>query len=126
MSDQLGAPTIQINNVTVAVKPNSVSYTKGYGDKNFRSESTGGDEVDVIMTEDAETKKSMFKATFIMKKSLDATLDAWQDNGNANSILMSQGDFSIPFRKMGVVGDPERNTGADGEVEVEFCGLPVR
>jgi hypothetical protein len=126
MADDLGAPTVQINNVTVAVKPNSISYKKGYGDRNVRSESAGGNSIETVMTEDAETKKSMFKATFIMKQSMDALLDEWMDNGNTNTIRMSQGSFSVPFRKMAVVGEPERITGADGEVEVEFCGQPVR
>lgn len=125
MPRTLENPTVQINNITIPVKPNSLSYKTGRGDRNIRVQSAGGDSIETVMTEDAETKKSMIKATFLMTKDIDASVIDWMDKRDENSIRLSEGDFTKSFRKMAVVSEPELNTGADGEVEVEFEGPPV-
>jgi len=125
MAKTLENPTVQINDVTIPIKPNSLSYKTGRGDRNVRSQSAGGDSIETVMTEDAETKKSMVKATFIMTKDVDASVIDWMDNRDENTIRLSQGDFTKSFRKMAVLGEPEMPTGADAEVEVEFEGPPV-
>ena len=125
MPRTLENPTVQINDVTIPIKPNSLSYKTGRGDRNIRAQSAGGNSIETVMTEDAETKKSMVKATFLMTKDVDASVIDWMDNRDENSIRISEGDFTKSFRLMAVVGEPELNTGADGEVEVEFCGPPV-
>ena len=55
----LSNPTVQVNDDTIAIVPNSIEYKTGIGDKNVKSQSAGGNSIEVVITEDAETKKSM-------------------------------------------------------------------
>ncbi len=77
----------------------------------------------MVVTEDAETKKSMVKFSLRNTKKNQDLLDGWQDNLQ-NTIRASQGDFVVPFRQMVVTNDPETATGADGSLEVIFEGAP--
>lgn len=120
----LSNPTVEVNNDAIAVIPNSIVYKKGKGEKNVRSQSAGGNSIEIIVTENAETKKGMFKCSLTNTKTNQDLLDSWQDN-DANTIRLSQGDFVISFRGMVVTSDPEISTGADGNLEVEFEGQPA-
>jgi len=120
----LSNPTVEVNNDVVAIIPNSLSYKKGKGDRKALPQSSGGNAIDIVVTEDAETKKSMVKFSLRNTKANQDRLDSWQDE-EQNTIRLSQGDFVIPFRQMVVTGDPETETGADGKLEVMFEGAPV-
>ena len=54
----LSVPGITVNNVPIAIVPNSFKYRKGAGETKVRAASTGGGGVNSIHTEDAETKVS--------------------------------------------------------------------
>jgi len=118
----LANPTVQVNDVTIGIVPNSVSYKSGKGDRNVRAESAGGDSVDVVVTENAETKVSMVKFKLYNTKSNDEKLRGWQTNADGNTIQLSDGDFVRSFASMYVTSDPEIAVGADGEIEIEFMG----
>ena len=126
MGRTLSNPTVEVNDIIIAIKPNSLSFKKGKGDKNVRAQSAGGNSIDTIITEDAETKVSMVKFMLITTKEGIELLDGWEDAGDSgNTVRLSDGDFVVSFRKMVVTTEPERGTGADGETEVEFHGQPV-
>lgn len=120
----LSNPTVEVNNDAIAVIPNSIVYKKGKGEKNVRSQSAGGNSIEIIVTENAETKIGMFKCSLTNTKTNQDLLDSWQDS-DANTIRLSQGDFVISFRQMVVTSDPEVSTGADGSLEVTFEGQPA-
>ena len=120
----LSNPTVEVNNDTIGVVPNSISYMKGKGEKNVRPQSAGGNSVEMIITDNAETKKGMVKFSLYNTKANQDLLDAWQDS-NANTIRLSQGDFVVSYRGMVVTSDPEVSTGADGSFEVAFEGQPA-
>lgn len=121
----LSNPAIQVGNKSIAIKPNSLVYKSGKGDKNVRSQSAGGASIENVVTEDAETKKSMVKFTLFNTKTNIDNLEEWQDAVNGNSIEFSDGAFQKAFRQMVVTGDPEISLGAEGETEIEFEGLPL-
>ena len=126
MANALSNPTIQINDETIAIVPNSLSYKRGAGDVNVRTQSAGGNSVEAVITENAETKISMVKfSLFLTDTNLDA-IRAWQDNraSGGNTIRFSErgSDKPLAFSNMHVTTDPEYSVGADGSVEVEFMG----
>lgn len=123
----LSNPTVEVNDQIVYIKPNSLTFKTGKGDRNVRTQSAGGNSISVVVTDNAETKKSMVKFTLITDQPNLDSLDVWLDqiNSQGNTIRLSDGDFTIPFTKMVVTSEPERGTGADGETEVNFEGPPV-
>lgn len=123
MSRTLANPAVEVNDIVVGIKPNSLTYKKGKGDVNVRAQSAGGNSIAAIFTEDAETKISMVKFTLLTTKDTVELIDGWLDQ--ESTIDLSDGDFTVSFRKVRIKTEPEINTGADGETEVEFCGQPV-
>tara|TARA_R110000851_G_scaffold134568_1_gene269871 strand:- start:779 stop:1168 length:390 start_codon:yes stop_codon:yes gene_type:complete len=126
MANALSNPTVEINDETIAIVPNSLTYKRGAGDVTVRTQSAGGDSVESVITEDAETKISNVKFSLLLTdKNLDF-VRTWQGSrfDGGNTIKLSQRGSTQPlsFANMQVVSDPEYSVGADGSVEVEFMG----
>lgn len=120
----IATPTIQVNNETIAIVPNSFKYKGGRGDRAVRTQSSGGSAVDVVMTEDAETKKSMVTFEMINTETNIGLVEDWQDALNANAITASDNNqnFTKAFSNMTVITDPEISLSQDGSFTVEFEG----
>jgi hypothetical protein len=121
----LANPTVEVNNGVIGIIPNSLSYKRGKGDVSVRPQSAGGNSIEIIRTENAETKKSMVKFSLYNTKANRDLITAWQDLVDGAAIRLSDGDFIESFRSMFIINDPEMNLGADGNVEVTFEGQPA-
>lgn len=124
----LANPVVEINDKVIQIKGNSLSFKKGLGEKRVRTQSAGGNSIEVVSTEDAETKMSMVKFTLLSTNENVFLYEEWQSAGNGGNIVrMSEknSDISIPFRRMTLTSDNEIAVGAEGEFEVEFSGPPV-
>lgn len=120
----LSNPTVEVNDVVIGIIPNSLTYKEGKGDKDVKAESAGGNSIDVVITENAETKISMVKFKLYNTDGNLNAINVWSEN-ETNTILLSEGNIQVPFRDMVVTTEPERAIGADGELEIEFKGAPV-
>ncbi|MCP4552343.1 MAG: hypothetical protein GY834_09945 [Bacteroidetes bacterium] len=118
-------PTVEVNDIVIAILPNSLSYRLGKGNKNVRSQSSGGEAIDVIITEDATTKVSMCKFSLITTIENTDAFNSWVTKSDYNTITLSQGSYNVAFSKMAVITEPDTVTGADGVIEIEFQGKPV-
>lgn len=120
----IATPTIQVNNETIAIVPNSFKYKGGRGERTIRTQSSGGSAVDVVSTENAETKKSMVTFEMINTAKNISLVEDWQDNLNANAITASDNNqnFTKAFSNMTVINDPEVALSQDGSISVEFEG----
>lgn len=129
MANALSNPSVQVNDDTIAIVPNSLSYKKGKGDVQVRAQSAGGNSVETVLTENAETKVSMVKFSLFLTDTNRQLIDAWQENrySGGNTIKFSQRGSNVPlaFVNMNVTIDPELSVGADGSVEIEFMGDPA-
>lgn len=121
----LSNPTLEVNDQVVAIVPNSLSYKKGQGDKTVKAQSAGGNTIETVITENAETKISMVKFKLFNTKEAFDLANGWIDNINGNTIRLSEGELTESFRGMVTTAEPERMVGADGELELEFMGTPV-
>lgn len=121
----LSNPSVQVNDETISIVPNSLSYKKGQGDKSVKAQSAGGNAIEVVMTENAETKISMTKFKLYNTKANFDLVNSWVTNISGSTIRLSEGDLIESFRNMIVTTEPERMIGADGELEIEFMGQPV-
>lgn len=129
MANALSNPTIQVNDETIAIVPNSLTYKRGKGDLSVRPQSAGGNSVTNVITENAETKMSMVKFSLYLTDTNRSYIEQWQEAyfTGGNTIRFSDRASSQPlaFSNMNVITDPEYSVGADGSVEVEFMGDPA-
>lgn len=121
----LNNPTVEVNDNPIAIVPNSLSYKKGRGEKSVKAQSAGGNAIETVVTQNAETKVSMVKFKLYPTKENFDLADVWIDNINGNTIRLSEGELTESFRGMVTTTEPERMVGADGELELEFQGMPV-
>ena len=121
----LSNPTIEVNDQPIAIIPNSLSFKKGQGDKQVKAQSAGGNAIEVVISENAETKISMVKFKMTNTKENFDLANGWIDNISGSAIRLSEGEMTENFRHMVVTTEPERMIGADGELELEFMGTPV-
>lgn len=125
-SNALSNPTVQVNDDTIYIVPNSLAYKRGKGDISVRAQSAGGDAVQVVVTENAETKMAMVKFSLFLTDDNRQAIETWQENrfNGGNTIRFSQRGSEVPlsFTGMNITTDPEFNVGADGSVEIEFMG----
>ena len=122
MANALSNPTVEINDQVISIIPNTLSYKRGAGDVNVRAQSAGGDSVEAVITENAETKIGMVKFSLAVTDANQEYVRTWQENkfngGNTVRVM----NTPLSFTNMNVTSDPEFSIGADGTVEVEFLG----
>ena len=125
MAKTLSNPTVEVDDDTISILPNSLSYKEGQGDKNVRAESAGGSSITPIVTINAETKLSMCKFKMSNTERHLNQIKEWMAANDGVTISLSEGNIQVAFREMHVITEPERAIGADGELEIEFQGPPV-
>ena len=117
----LFAPTVMVNNVSVAIKPNSFSYKEGFGERKVRIASGGGGTLTQVVSEDIETQLSTCKFMLYSTSDNVTLVRTWQTNSDANAVEVTDKDnFSRTFANAIITNDPDVSLGVDGEVEVEF------
>jgi hypothetical protein len=125
MARTLSNPVVEVNDVVIAIVPNSIAYKEGQGNRSVRAQSAGGNAIEIVTSEDAETKKSMCKFQLENTAGNLNAVKQWMSN-QTNTIRLSEGDVVVPFRQMVVTEEPERSIGADGNLEVTFEGAPIQ
>lgn len=117
----LFAPTVMVNGVSVAIKPNSFSYKEGFGERKVRIASGGGGTLTQVVSEDIETQLSTCKFMLYSTSDNVSLVRTWQKDGDANAVEVTDKDnFSRVFTNAIITNDPDVALGVDGELEVEF------
>lgn len=121
----LATPTVVVNDDTIEITPNSLKYKLGKGDINIRTQQAGTS-VTTVVNEDAETKLSMVGFSMILTETADVQVDKWLEarTGGGVTIEFFDGSIARAFKGMVLVTEPERSTGSEGSVELEFQGPP--
>lgn len=122
----LATPTVAVNDDTIEILPNSLSFKTGRGDYALRTQQSG-DGVTVIANRNAESRLSMVKFTLIMTDANHEKVESWLNDreNNGSTIDVFDGNVQVAFQQMYIVSEPERQTGSDGTIEVEFQGPPA-
>ena len=129
MSTQLSNPIVMVNNVQVAVMPNSVKFTEGLGEQSIRAASTGGNQTEQVFSENIESNFSTI--TFEMPSTIDniANARAWKIAKNANVVQIMgttpEGDFTRTFTQAALLTDVEISLGSDTNIPLEFKSNPA-
>ena len=124
MAITLATPQLVVNNVTIAVVPNSVSFTEGFGKQEMRVQSAGGNVVQEIYTEDVSENLSDIKWQMVNTIENIELIRTWKTNRNANAITINSvvEDFTRSFRNVALLNNYEVKLGADTMIELEFKG----
>jgi len=122
----LSTPAIVVNNENVKIKPNSFSYTEGFGEYIKRTESAGGGSVVTVAARNMENAKSMIKFTIEPTADNVERVRLWKSNFDSNSIQASGHDgFTRNFSKALITNEPEIALSADGEIALEWESDPA-
>lgn len=130
MGIQLADAAVIINNDAVAIVPNSLVYTEGFGEQTVKSASIGGGEIELIFSNNIEGKLS--KCNFSVYATITDIEKArqWKSGGNTNLVQITgkTTDGKIltrTFTLAALVNDYEVALGSDTEVPLEFMSNPA-
>lgn len=117
-------PSVRANGQVISIKPNTLDYTSGVGERAVNPITAGGESTTPVITEDASTKKSMLKFALDNSSKSIQVKDSLQTNF-FNEFEIIADKFSIVFKNMVMINDPEIPLSHEGEIELEFEGSPV-
>jgi len=122
MATELYQPQIAVNGVVAWIKPNSVSYKGGAGDRKSRVASGGAGKKESINTEDIETQRGYIK--FVMHTTTETVelVEKWQRNFDANTVAFQESGITRTMTSAIMLNDPEIAIGVEGEAEIVFEG----
>ena len=118
-------PTVEVNNDIIAIVPNSLVSRGGKGTKTVRPQSSGGGNVEMVISEDATTKKSYIKFELMPTSANIDLIKSWQDSITGVAIGISDSSYNESYRNMVMINDPDLNLTAEGTIECQFEGNPV-
>ncbi len=123
----ISAPTLEWNNEVFYIVPNSLKYKSGKGERNVRAQSGGGSSVQMVVTENVETKKSMVNFELMNTKLNIDKVQEFIDLFDQNAIEFSdpKSGFAISLSNMTIINDPEVALSQDGNISVEMEGAPA-
>ncbi len=122
---QLSDATVLVNDEVIAIMPNSLKYTEGFGEQNMRAASIGGGAVEQIYSRNVETSlsKTMFELP-TTPENVDLAR-TWKANGNKNVVQIAgstdEGEVTRTFTQAAMIGDPEIEIASEGMIPIEFA-----
>lgn len=116
-------PLLSVNNIGWFIKPNSLSFKSGIGDRKVRTASAGGT-LQTYVTEDIETQRGYLKCIVYTDVEAIRNIETAQLNFDTNAISWQEHGESGSMTNATITNDPEINTGVDGETEIMFEGDP--
>jgi len=129
MADQLSSPSVIVNNVPVAIIPNTLVFNEGLGEQNMRATSSGGNEVEQVYSDNVEMRSGKVKFEIAPTIENIALARAWKLNRNQNLVQVSgrtaDGTLTRTFSQAGLLNDYEVPLGADTNIALEFTSRPA-
>jgi len=124
MGTQISNVAVMVNNEIVAIKPNTLAFTEGFGEQEIMGAAAGGSQIEQIFSDDIETHFSMVKFDLPSTISNIKAARTWKANGNANLVQISARvageNMTRSFTQAAVTGDYEVGLGSDQVISLEF------
>jgi len=124
MFSQISDPSVLVNNVSVAVMPNSVSFDEGFGEQEVRVQSAGGGQLQQVFSNNVETNLGMVKFSLAATVANIALARSWKANQNLNVVTLTatlaEGMLTRTFTNAAVCNNYEIPLSSDGVIELEF------
>ncbi len=133
MTAVIANPQLVINNIPVAIKPNSFGYTEGFGEQILRTASAGGKSTIQILADNVEDNFSDFKFSLDPTLGNIASARVWKSQPGLNGAILTgtvtDGNRTVNFRrafnKASIMNNYEVNLGADTSIDLEFKSDPA-
>lgn len=126
MSDPaLYVPQVVVNDIPVYIKPNSLKWKAGYGERKTRVGSAGAGRREVYNTEDIETQFGYISFVLYTTTGNVQLIEEWQENFDTNTVSFQEKGIERTMNRAIIQNDPENAAGVDGEVEIMFQGAPL-
>ena len=118
-------PQIRINNETFGIVPNTIKLTTGQGESVLKPQSSGNGKVQMVYSEDIETKTAkLMVSVYATKEKIDSII-ALKQNRASNYIAINSDELNIILKDATLTNDPEITLGNDGQAELEFSAAPI-
>lgn len=125
MGTQIADATITVNNDSVGIVPNTLSYNEGFGEQQILPVSDGGGKVSQVFANNLET--NFARVTFsIRTTTVNIELARkWKIAGNTNVIIIAGEDsdgneFIRTFTQAALTQNYDVQIQAEGVIELEF------
>ena len=118
-------PQIRINNETFQVVPNSIKVNLGLGEATVKAQSAGNGNVQAVYSENVESKLGKVTLSVFVTQDKISAIKTLKGNNNTNYIAITASGVSLIMRQASLINDPEINFSNEGEIELEFQGLPI-
>ncbi len=115
-----------VNDEVVAIVPNSLKFTEGFGEQTVRAASAGGNSTEQVFSQDIEGALGKVMFDIHTTPANVALQRSWQANLNRNVVVVAgstdEGSVERAFTQCAMVNDPEIEVGAEGVINIEFMG----
>lgn len=126
MPIQISDPSVLINNVAVAIVPNSCVYDEGLGEQEVLVQSAGGGQLQQVFANDVSTNLGMVKFSLQATKQNIDLARSWKANQNRNVVTITaantDGTLTRSFTNAAICNAYEVPLSSDGVIELEFKG----
>ncbi|MEE9222965.1 MAG: hypothetical protein V3V40_05870 [Nitrosomonadaceae bacterium] len=127
-------PQVVVNNIALAIKPNSLSFTEGFGEQIVRAASAGGAQVEQILADNIEDNFSEVKFALDPTESNIANARIWKAQPGQNVVSVTatatEGTvtttFSRTFQKATITNNYDVPLGADTQIDLEWKSSPAQ
>jgi len=120
-------PIITIDNDSIEIIPNSLSFDLGLGDISVRALATGSGISSTVHAVNAETKKGSVE--FSMANTLAGIefVKKWVEASktNGSTIDFEHSSKHINYNNMFLISSPKFTVSMDGTIEIKFEGSPA-
>jgi len=124
MAVQISDPSIVINNVAVAIVPNSVEFDEGFGEQDVLVQSAGGGSLQQVYANNVETNLGMVKFQMRSTTQNIELVRGWKANGNRNVVVITaktdDGTLARSYTQAAITNNYTVKLAADGVIDVEF------
>ena len=134
MAVVLANPQVVVNNISLAIKANSLDFTEGFGEQIVRAASAGGASVVQILADNIEDNFSEVK--FSLEPTIDNINNArvWKSSPGQNVISVTgtvtdgttEQTFSRTFSKASITNNYSVMLGSDTSVDLEWKSEPAQ
>ncbi len=122
----ISKPSIVINNNPVAILPNSSKGNEGEGETTVRTQSAGGGNIELVITDNAEDKTGMFSFDLANTPQNIELARGWKKNPGVNVIEVSGEVAGVPwgriYNQCSITNNYEFELSADGKASLEWHG----
>ena len=129
MGVQVSDAAVVVNNNTVAITPNSLMFTEGFGEQTVRAASAGGGQVEQIFANNIESNFSTVRFDMPATVGNIALAREWKTASNQNLVQIAgrtpEGNVTRTFTQASLLTDYEVALGSDTNISIEFKANPA-